>query len=47
MSEDQRRVASAAGLLAASVLIARLLGVLRDAMLASQVGSGAEASRCW
>ena len=43
MSEDQRRVASAVGLLAASVLIARLLGVLRDAMLASQVGSGAEA----
>ena len=43
MSEDQRKVASAAGLLAASVLIARLLGVLRDAMLAGQVGSGAEA----
>lgn len=43
MSEDQRRVASAAGLLAASVLIARILGLLRDAMLAAQVGKGAAA----
>ena len=40
MSDDQRRVAGAAGLLAASVLIARLLGLLRDALLASQVGRG-------
>lgn len=43
MSEDQRRVASAAGLLAASVLVARILGLLRDAMLAAQVGKGAAA----
>ena len=40
MTDDQRRVAGAAGLLAASVLIARVLGLLRDALLASQVGRG-------
>ncbi len=40
MTDDQRRVAGAAGLLAASVLIARALGLLRDALLASQVGRG-------
>lgn len=40
MSDDQRRVAGAAGLLAASVLIARVFGLLRDALLASQVGRG-------
>lgn len=40
MSDDQRRVAGAAGLLAASVLVARALGLLRDALLASQVGKG-------
>ena len=38
MSDDQRKVAGAAGLLAASVLIARVLGLLRDMLLASQVG---------
>lgn len=40
MTDDQRRVAGAAGLLAASVLIARVFGLLRDALLASQVGRG-------
>ena len=40
MSDDQRKVAGAAGLLAASVLIARGLGLLRDMLLASQVGRG-------
>ena len=35
-----RAVAGAAGLLAGSVLIARLLGWLRDALFASQVGVG-------
>jgi len=40
VSDDQSRVASAAGLLAASVLIARGLGLLRDMLLASQVGRG-------
>ncbi|MCR9093355.1 MAG: hypothetical protein NXI30_03975 [bacterium] len=42
MTDDQRRVAGAAGLLAASVLIARVLGLLRDALLASQLGLGPE-----
>ena len=40
MSEDQRKVAGAAGLLAASVLVARGLGLARDMLLASQVGRG-------
>lgn len=43
MSEDERRVVSAAGLLAASVLAARLLGFARDALFANQVGNGAAA----
>jgi len=43
LSDDQRKVASAAGLLAASVLIAKALGLLRDALLAAQVGKGAAA----
>ena len=46
MTEPQdggRRVASAAGLLAASVLAARLLGFARDALFAGQVGVGAAA----
>lgn len=40
MTDETRRVAGAAGLLAGSVLIARALGLLRDALLASQVGRG-------
>lgn len=41
MSEGAgRRVAGAAGLLAGSVLLARLLGFVRDALFAAQVGSG-------
>ena len=43
MTEPARRVAEAAGLLAASVLVARLLGLLRDALLAGAVGRGAAA----
>lgn len=38
-----RRVASAAGLLAASVVIARVLGLLRDALLAAALGRSAAA----
>lgn len=43
MSETGRKVAGAAGLLAASVLIAKLLGFVRDALFANQVGGGAAA----
>ena len=43
MSESQRKVAGAALLLAGSVLVARLLGLVRDALFASQVGSGSGA----
>lgn len=39
---DGRRVAGAAALLAASQVLSRLLGVARDAVLAAQVGAGAE-----
>lgn len=42
-SSTGTRVASAAGLLAGSVLIARLLGFLRDALFAHHVGVGPEA----
>jgi putative peptidoglycan lipid II flippase len=42
-SDVKRGVVTAAGLLAASVLVARILGFLRDALFAHQVGSGAEA----
>ena len=38
-----RAVAGAAGLLAGSVLIARVLGYLRDALFASEVGVGSGA----
>jgi putative peptidoglycan lipid II flippase len=41
--EAGRRVASAAGLLAASVLLARVLGYLRDALFAREVGIGGDA----
>ena len=41
--ESTRRVVNAAGLLAASVLAARVLGFARDALFAHQVGSGASA----
>ena len=40
MSESGRSIASAAGLLAASVLLARLLGFVRDAIFATHVGIG-------
>ena len=40
MSESGRSIASAAGLLAASVLLARLLGFVRDALFATHVGIG-------
>jgi putative peptidoglycan lipid II flippase len=40
MSESGRNIASAAGLLAASVLLARLLGFVRDALFATHVGIG-------
>lgn len=40
MTESGRKVANAAGLLGASVLIARLLGFARDALFATQVGIG-------
>jgi len=40
MSESGRSIASAAGLLAGSVLLARLLGFARDALFASHVGIG-------
>lgn len=43
MTESGRRVASAAGLLASSVLVARVLGFVRDALFANQVGTGAAA----
>ena len=43
MSESGRGIASAAGLLAASVLLARLLGFVRDALFATHVGIGAAA----
>lgn len=39
MTTDQRRVAGAAGLLAGSVLAARVLGLLRDALLAAELGA--------
>lgn len=40
MTESGRNVASAAGLLAGSVLLARLLGFARDALFATHVGIG-------
>jgi putative peptidoglycan lipid II flippase len=40
MSESGRSIASAAGLLAGSVLLARLLGFARDALFAAHVGIG-------
>jgi len=40
MSESRRGILNAAGLLAASVLVARLLGFLRDALFAHHVGVG-------
>jgi len=43
VSDAGRKVAGAAGLLAGSVLVARLLGFARDALFANQVGSGAAA----
>ncbi len=43
LSESSRGIASAAGLLAASVLLARLLGFVRDALFATHVGVGAAA----
>jgi putative peptidoglycan lipid II flippase len=43
MSESGRGIANAAGLLAASVLVARLLGFVRDALFATHVGIGAAA----
>ena len=43
MSRSGRSIASAAGLLAGSVLIARLLGFARDALFANHVGIGSAA----
>jgi len=43
MSESGRSIASAAGLLAGSVLLARLLGFARDALFATHVGIGSAA----
>ncbi len=43
VNDAGRKVAGAAGLLAASVLVARLLGFVRDALFANQVGGGAAA----
>lgn len=43
MSQSGRHIVNAAGLLAASVLIARLLGYVRDALFAAQVGVGSAA----
>ena len=40
MTKSSRRILGAAGLLAASVLIARLLGYVRDALFAAKVGVG-------
>ncbi len=40
MSESGRGILGAAGLLAGSVLVARILGFVRDALFASQVGIG-------
>ena len=40
MTSETRRVASAAGLLAGSVLVARVLGLVRDGMLGAVVGRG-------
>ena len=43
MSESGRGIANAAGLLAASVLVARILGFARDALFATEVGVGSAA----
>ena len=43
MSQSSRHIVNAASLLAASVLIARLLGYVRDALFAAKVGIGSAA----
>ena len=43
MSESSRSLVGAAGLLAGSVLVARLLGFARDALFANEVGVGSAA----